>query len=51
MLVAVEQATLDNGSWVVASQYLRLPEPPWTCISRPSQPSQRGPFAELADPR
>jgi len=48
---AVEQVTIDNGSWTMASQYLCLPEPPWAYISRAQHINTRGPFTELADPR
>ncbi len=51
MCAAIEQVTLDNGNWMLAAQYMCLPEPPWAYITRSSVGLKRVPFTELADPR
>ena len=48
---AIEQVTLDSGSWTLAHQFTCLPEPPWGYISRSATGQPRTPFTELADAR
>lgn len=49
LLVAVEQAALDEGRWQVAWLLTTLPEPPASMARRPVENALR-PFAKLADP-
>ena len=49
LLVAVEQAALDEGSWGLAWILSLLPDPPWaTMLRRPDSHALR-PYAKLAD--
>eukprot|EP00971_Amphidinium_carterae_P202182 4011649-Amphidinium_carterae.1 len=49
LCAAIDQVAIDGGSWVVASQLLCLPEPPWSHIQRKSDATH--PFTPLADAR
>ena len=51
LLVAVEQAALDDGAWSLAWLLSLLPDPPWaTMLRRPDAHALR-PYAKLADTR
>ena len=53
VLVAIEQAALDNSQWTMAWRLTFLREPQWNRIQRPSTPAQDVPgpqFGMLADP-
>ena len=51
VLVAGEQAAIDNSSWQTAWLLSHLPEPPWNHVqqNRPRNDAMR-PFAKLSDP-
>jgi hypothetical protein len=48
---AIEQVTLDSGSWTMAHQFMCLPEPPLGYISRAPTGQPWILFTDLADPR
>ena len=51
LLVAVEQAALDESSWSLAWLLSLLPEPPWPSMSRRPDAQALRPYAKLADTR
>ena len=49
LLVAIEQAALDDGSWSLAWLLTLLPEPPWATMNRRPDTNALRPFSRLAD--
>ena len=51
LLVALEQAALDESNWGLAWLLSLLPEPPWTSMSRRPDHQALRPYSKLADTR
>ena len=51
LLVASEQAALDESSWTLAWLLTLLPEPPWPTMGRRADAQALRPYAKLANTR